>query len=188
MKKSHLFDPKHIAVLEMEERKIWQDADEILDAVEIKSDFVAADLGCGSGFFTIPLSKKVKKVYGIDVQQEMLDFLNQNVRKLKIRNIQPLLAKENKIPLDNESVDLLVSVNTLHEFDDKEKMIKEMHRVLKQNGKVVIADFKKENTGFGPPVSIRVSKKGAVSLFEKHGFTTLKTRDLPYHYLLVFSK
>jgi ubiquinone/menaquinone biosynthesis C-methylase UbiE len=188
MRKAHLFDPKHIAVLEMEERKIWQNSDEILGAVEIKPNFIAADLGCGSGFFTIPLSNKVKKVYGIDVQKEMLDFLGQKIKKLKIRNVQPLLSKENEIPLEDESIDLLVSVNTLHEFDDKGRMIKEMSRVLKKDGKVLIADFKKENIGFGPPVSIRVSKKQAVNLFEKKGFTTLRTQDLPYHYLLAFSK
>ena len=188
MKKSHVFDPRHIAVLEMEERKLWQNPEEILGAAEIKSNFVAADLGCGSGFFTVPLSKKAKKVYGIDVQKEMLGFLEQKIQRLKIQNIVPLLSKENEIPLEHESVNLLVSVNTLHEFDDKEKIIEEIHRVLKQGGKALIADFKKENTGFGPPVAIRVSKKQAVNLFKKKGFTSLKAQDLPYHYLLVFSK
>jgi ubiquinone/menaquinone biosynthesis C-methylase UbiE len=188
MKKSHVFNPKNINVLEMEERKIWQNPEEILGTVEIKPDFVAADLGCGSGFFTVPLSRKVKKVYGIDVQKEMLDFLEQKIRKLKIKNIEPRLSRENEIPLENESVDILVSMNTFHEFDDKERMVEEMRRVLKQGGKVLIADFEKENRGFGPPVAIRVSKKQAISLFEKKGFTTLKKQDLMYHYLLVFSK
>lgn len=188
MKKSHLFDPKNIDVLEMGERRIWQDPEEILGTIEIKPDFVAADLGCGSGFFTVPLSRKVKKVYGIDIQKEMLEFLEQKIRKLKIKNIEPLLLRENEIPLKNESVDLLVSMNTLHEFDDKERMIEEMRRVLKQGGKALIADFKKKNTGFGPPVAIRISKKQATSLFEKKGFTTLKKQDLTYHYLLVFSR
>lgn len=136
----------------------------------------------------MPLSQKVKKVYGIDVQKEMLDFLKQKIRKFKIENIEPLLSKGNEIPLSDESVDLLVSMNTLHEFSDKEKMIEEMRRVLKQGGKVMIADFKKKNIGFGPPVTIRISKKQATSLFEKRGFTTLNKQDLTYHYLLVFSK
>ncbi|MCP8303959.1 MAG: methyltransferase domain-containing protein [archaeon] len=186
MKKSHVFDPKNIDVLEREERKIWQDPEEILGVVEIKPDFVAADLGCGSGFFTVPLSQKVKKVYGIDIQREMLEFLEQKIRRLKIRNIEPLLSKENEIPLKDESLDLLVSINTLHEFDEKERMAEEMRRVLRRYGKLLIVDFKKEDTGFGPPVTIRVSKEQAKSLFEKKGFTTLRSKDLMYHYLLVF--
>lgn len=188
MKKSHVFDPKNIDVLEMEERKTWQNPEEILGTIEIKPDFVAADLGCGSGFFTVPLSRKVKKVYGIDIQKEMLDFLEQKIRKLKIKNIELRLSRENEIPLENESVDLLVSMNTFHEFDDKERMVGEMRRILKQGGKVLIADFEKENRGFGPPVAIRVSKKQAISFFEKKGFTTWKKQDLTYHYLLAFSK
>jgi len=188
MKKSHIFDPKDIAVLETEDRKLWQDPEEILEAVEIKPDFIAADLGCGSGFFTVPLANRVKKVYGIDVQKEMLEFLERKIKRLKINNIMLLLSEENEIPLDHESVDLLVSVNTLHEFNDKERIIEEIHRVLKQRGRALIADFKKENTDFGPPVAVRVSERQAVSLFERKGFMALKTRDLRYHYLLVFSK
>jgi ubiquinone/menaquinone biosynthesis C-methylase UbiE len=188
MKQSHVFDPRNIDVLEMEDRKVWQNPDEILKMVEIKPDFVAADLGCGSGFFTTPLAKKVKKVYGIDVQKEMLQFLIQKIQKLKIKNIELRLSKENDIPLENESIDLLISVNTLHEFDDKEKMIEEIKRVLKSYGKALIVDFEKKKTNFGPPVSIRVSKKQAISFFEKRGFILSKAQDLFNHYLLVFSK
>lgn len=188
MRKSHLFDSKNIELLELEERKIWQNPEEILGTVEIKPDFSVADVGCGSGFLTIPLSQKVKKVYAIDVQTEMLDFLEKKIRKFEVKNIQLLFSKENEIPLENECVDLLVSVNTLHEFDDKEKMIAEIKRVLKNSGKVLIVDFKKKHTDFGPPINIRVSKEQALSIFRKGGFANLKWQDLQQHYLLVFSK
>ena len=145
-------------------------------------------MGCGSGFFTVPLSRKVAKIYAVDIQKEMLESLEQKIRNLKIENIKPLLARENEIPLGSESVDLLVSMNTLHEFDDKERMVKEMGRVLKQSGKVLIADWKKMDTGFGPPVAVRVSRKQAIDLFKKKDFITLKNESLQYHYLLVFSK
>lgn len=188
MKKTHIFNPKHADVLEMEERKFWENPDKILGLVKIKPDFIAADLGCGSGFFTVPLAKKAKKVYAIDLQEEMLRIIEQKIRKQKIKNIEPLLSKENKIPLKDEKVEFLVSVNTLHEFGNRDRMINEMHRVLKPEGKVLIVDFKKEETAFGPPVAVRVSKEKATILFEKNGFKTLKTMDLPFHYALVFSK
>ncbi|MCP8310221.1 MAG: methyltransferase domain-containing protein [Candidatus Methylarchaceae archaeon HK02M1] len=188
MKKSHVFDPKNIDVLEREERKIWQDPEEILGMVEIKSNFVVADFGCGSGFFTVPLSQKAKKVYGIDIQKEMLEFLERKIQRLKIRNIEPLLSKEEGIPLEDESLDLLVSINTLHEFGDKKRIVEEMRRVLRRYRELLIVDFKKKDTGFGPPVTIRVSKEQVKSLFEKRGFTTLRSKDLMYHYLLVFQR
>ena len=186
LKRSHVFDPAHIGVLESENRKVWQNAEEVLRAVEIKSDHVAADLGCGSGYFTVPLARKAKKVYGIDVQKEMLAFLEEKMRRLKIKNIELLLSKSNEIPLQNESVDLLLTVNTLHEFDDRDKTIREMRRIAKKSGKLLIVDFKKEEMDFGPSVNIRISKTGAVKLFEEKGFVLVKDQDLPYHYLLVF--
>jgi len=187
-RQSHLFDPRHVAVLESEDRRLWQKPDQVLNAVELKPNWVAADLGCGSGYFTLPLAQKVRKVYAIDVQQEMLSFLEVKIRRLNIRNVELLLSKPNRIPLETESVDLIVSINTLHEFDDKEKMIAEMRRVVKKGGRLLIVDFKKQETGFGPPVKIRVSETRAVRLFEERSFALSKVKELPYHYLQVFAK
>lgn len=188
MNKSHLFNPEHIGVLESEDRKIWQNPNVILNAVEIKPDFTVADLGCGSGYFIVPLAAKAEKVFGIDVQKEMIDYLREKIRKLKIKNVTLLASKPSEIPLENESIDVLLSVNTLHEFDDKERMIEEIKRVVKKGGRLLIVDFMKKDTGFGPPVAIRVSRAEAVRLFEAKGFDLVEKRDLPYHYLLVFVK
>jgi len=188
MNRSHIFNAKHAYVLELEERKFWENPDKILGLVEIKLDFVAADLGGGTGFFTVPIAERAKKVYAIDLQEEMLRIIEQKIRKQRIKNIGPLLSKENKVPLEDESIEFLISVNTLHEFSHIEKMIKEMYRVLKPKGKMLIVDFKKEKTIFGPPVAIRISKEEAIMHFKKNGLNTLKTMDLPFHYALVFSK
>ena len=186
MKPSHVFDPAHIAVLESEDRKVWQNPDKILSAVKLKPDWIAADFGCGSGYFTVLLAQKVKKVYAIDIQKEMLCFLEDKMRRLRISNIELRLSKPNEIPLEVEAVDFLLSVNTLHEFDDKARMVKEMKRVVKHGGSLLIVDFKKQETGFGPPVKIRVAREKARRLFEDSGFALSNTKGLPYHYLLVF--
>ena len=188
MKNSHVFDPRNIDVLEMEDREIWENPEEILGTVEIKAEFVAADLGCGSGFFTIPLSRRVKKVFAIDVQREMLSFLEDKIRRLKISNIELLLSKANEIPLENQSVDFLISVNTLHEFDERDKMIREINRVIKPHGRLLVVDFQKKETGFGPPANIRISKALALRSFLRSGFSLLRQKDLAYHYLFVFTK
>jgi len=188
MAESHIFDPKHRAILESEDRKNWQNPQKIIELLELKPSDVVADLGCGTGYFTVPIARKVKKVYGIDIQKEMLTFLEQKIRQHKIGNIETVLSKENEIPIQDESVDLLLTVNTLHEFRDKEAIVNEMRRVLKVDGRAVIVDFKKEISDVGPPVSIRVSKEQAKRLFKEKGLTTLKTYDLKLHYLLVFGK
>ncbi len=188
-KHTHLFDPKNIHALESKERKKQQDPKKIIEILALKQTDIVADLGCGSGYFSVPIAEKVDKVYAIDIQREMLDFLQQKIREQQIANIEPLLSKEtNQIPLQNESITVLLTVNTLHEFQDKKQMITEIHRVLKPLGKVAIIDFKKENTGSGPPLAIRVSQEQAIKLFETRGLKTVKTHDLKSHYLLIFQK
>jgi ubiquinone/menaquinone biosynthesis C-methylase UbiE len=188
MNSPHIFDPQHIAMLESEDRKVWQTPDKILGAIKLKPNWVAADFGCGSGYFTVLLAQKVKKVYAIDIQKEMLRYLEGKIRRLGISNIELRLSRPNEIPLEDKTVDILVSVNTLHEFGDKVRMIKEMKRVIKHKGNLLIVDFKKQETGFGPPVRIKVAKEKAISLFEGANFTLLSTKDLPYHYLLALVK
>jgi ubiquinone/menaquinone biosynthesis C-methylase UbiE len=188
MKETHVFDAKNIAVLESEDRKTWQNVDEILGLIELKQNYLVADLGCGSGYFTIPISYKVKKIYGIDVQREMLDFLEQKINRYTLGNIELLLSKDDKIPLDDESMDLLITINTLHEFRTKEKVIEEIQRVLKTGGKAIVIDFKKKNMDFGPPPEIRISKIKAKQLFEEKGFKFVKSHELLYHYLIIFRK
>jgi ubiquinone/menaquinone biosynthesis C-methylase UbiE len=176
-------------MLESKERKIQQDPKKIMDILALKQTDIVADLGCGSGYFTVPIAQKVDKVYAIDVQQEMLDVLEQKIRKQRITNIELLLSKQtNLIPLQTKSTTVLLTVNTLHEFQDKEQMANEIQRVLKPHGKLAIIDFKKKDNGSGPPISIRVSQQQAIQLFEKKGLTFAKAFDLKSNYMLVFQK
>ncbi|MCW4023162.1 MAG: methyltransferase domain-containing protein [Candidatus Bathyarchaeota archaeon] len=186
---NHLFDPKNIQRLESKDRKAQQDPQKIIKLLSLDAPDIVADLGCGAGYFAIPLSHRVSKVYGIDVQQEMLDYLAQKLQKQNITNIKLLLSKDgNQIPLESKSVTALLSVMTLHEFQDKNQMIKEIQRVLRPGGKVLIIDFKKEDAISGPPVSIRVSQQQAIELFAKENLSLIDSRDLKSHYLLIFQK
>lgn len=186
---NHLFDPKNVSALESKERKEQQDPEKIINLLGLKKSDIVVDLGCGTGYFSVPISNKVNKVYSIDIQQEMLDYLLQKIQTQQISNIEVLLSKDvNKIPLRNESVTVLLTVNTLHEFQDIQQMIREIGRVLKSNGKAAIIDFKKKNTGSGPPLSIRISQSHAIKLFQNMGLKNVGIHDLKSHYLLIFQK
>lgn len=185
----HLFDPKNIRRLESKERKATQDPEKIIKMLSLKPNDIVADLGAGSGYFSIPLSNKVKLVYAIDVQQEMLDYLKQKIDANKISNIKLILSNDvNQVPLQNESVDFLLTVNTLHEFQNKDVMINEIKRVLKPNGKTGILDFKKVDSISGPPLSVRISQQDAIKMFENNGLTRLSVHDLESNYLVLFQK
>ena len=186
---NHIFDPKNIEILESKERKLWQNPDKILEQLDLKASQTVADLGCGSGYFSVPISKKVKKVYAIDLQKEMLEHLEKKLLNQGIKNIITVLSSDgSKIPLPEQTIDTLLTVNTLHEFQNLDSMAEEIRRVIKQKGHAVIVDFKKAESDFGPPLAIRIPKQDAMALFENHGFETANTLELQHHYVLVFQR
>jgi len=183
-----IFNPEKIHILESEKRRLYLDPEKILSFLDLQPNNIVADLGCGSGVFTIPISKKVKKIYGIDIEPKMIQVLNQKILQKNIKNISTLLSNGIKIPLETSSLNLLITVNTLHEFNDRNKVFKEIFRVLKPTGKLAVVDFKKKREDFGPPSKIRISSRQAKKMFEQNCFRILITKYLKYDYFLLFEK
>jgi SAM-dependent methyltransferase len=64
-------------------------------------------------------------------------------------------------------------VNVLHEFEDRDRLVQELHRALKEGGRVSLVDFQKRQTSFGPPVDERIDIDDIESMFS--GFTALES-------------
>ncbi len=184
---SHKFDAKKAEILDSADRREFLNPDSILKKAAFDGDTVLADLGCGSGYFTIPASFFVKKVYALDVQQEMLDILREKIRKEKIKNIETILSGEVSIPLPDRSVDVLFMANVFHELDDRGGILKEAKRILSGRGRMIIIDWKKMEMDFGPPVGERLTAEEVVSICEDTGFRILERLEAgQYNYMLVF--
>jgi len=183
-----IFNPEKIHILEGTKRRQYLNPEQFLSFLDLQPNNIVADLGCGSGVFTIPISKKVKKIYGIDIEPKMIQVLDQKIFQKKIKNISTLLSNGIIIPLETASVDLLITVNTLHEFNDRNKVFKEIFRVLNPTGKLAVIDFKKKREGFGPPSKIRISSRQAKKIFEQNCFRLLMKKYLRYDYFLLFEK
>lgn len=100
------------------------------------------DYGCGSGYFSIPLSEIVGstgKVYSVDIQKEMLDKLKSKILKLKIANIIPIHTANNNTNLQ-VSIDFVIAANVIHEIPDKYNFFKEVFETLKPNGKLLMIE------------------------------------------------
>ncbi len=184
---SHKFDVKRAEILDSQDRKKFLNPDSILDRIGLDREMVLVDLGCGTGFFTIPASLRVKKVYALDVQQEMLDILQDKIKKQKIANIEPILSEESSIPLPDGSIDILLMVNVFHELEDRSAILEEGKRVLSSRGKLAIVDWKKIEMDFGPPVEERLAEEEIISICKDSDFEFVERADAgPYNYLLVF--
>ncbi len=164
--------------------------EEILSQINLRENMVAADFGCGSGGFTIPLAKYLKNgfVYALDIQEEPLNALKS--RSLQLSNIRIHKAdlekpKSSKIP--EYSLDLVLLVNVLFQSEEPEIILEEIKRVLRPGGNLLIIDWK-ENASQGPEGK-RVSLEKAQELAESQGLEKEKDFEAGnYHYGLLVKK
>jgi ubiquinone/menaquinone biosynthesis C-methylase UbiE len=186
----HKFDPRKRALLDDPKRLFFQNPDAILSEAGVKSGEVVADVGCGTGFFTLPLARYVGengKVFALDTSPTMIEELRKRTRNLK--QVKPIHSQENKFPLRNESVDFVLLVNMAHELEDWKLFIKEVKRVLTPRGRVCVVDFKKKKMEMGPPLRVRFTKNRLKTMLRRSGFNRIKSLSpLPFHNGLIAVK
>jgi ubiquinone/menaquinone biosynthesis C-methylase UbiE len=163
------------------------DPEKILEKLELNKKMVVADFGCGSGGWTIPLAKKVRWVYAIDIQEEPLSVLRGKMRMEKVFNIDPLRGNvEGKTTLISESCDLVLMTNLLFQVDDIKKVFEEAKRVLKKGGKILVVDWK-EKAEVGPERRVSLDKVKEVA--KEIGFKVEEEFEAGiYHFALLLTK
>ena len=151
-----------------------------------------AEFGCGFGTFTIPAAKMISgKIYGIDIEPEMLEITKNKAKEHKLDNIvtvkQDFITKGSS--LDTESVDYVMLFNILH-GEEPEKLFEESWRILKPNGLIGIIHWNYDpKTVRGPPMNIRIKPEQCIKLAKSTGFVNPNIYDLkPYHYGITLKK
>ena len=158
-----------------------------------KGDKVA-DLGAGSGFYTIASAKIVGpsgRVYAVDVQKDLLDRIKMNATHEHLSNVEILWGNIEKLGgtrLRDASVDCVIASNVLFQIEDKAQFPQEIKRILKAGGKVMIIDWS-DSFGMGPSPDKVFRRADAVGLFEKDGFTFDKDFSAgEHHYGLIMRR
>lgn len=178
--------------LDRPEREWEENPGKALDALELKRGMVVADVGAGTGYFTIRMARRVGpegKVYASDLQEAMLKRLARNTAREKIRNVQTVEATELDPGLPPNAVDLILMVDVYHEFSHPQEMLRKMRASLKPGGRLVLIEYRKED----PAVPIRPEHKMSVeeakAEVEAEGFHLAETIGvLPRQHILVFRK
>lgn len=116
----------------------------VLSKVNVK-DKITADLGCGTGFITLALAGDASMVFSIDNSVNMLRELKKSSEAKKFNNIYLLKSSLDNLTLFDESMDVVFINMALHHVKDAEKAVKEMYRVLKKGGTVIISDVMQHN-------------------------------------------
>ena len=165
---------------------------EVLDKLNLKDDMVAADFGCGSGGWVIPLAKRLEQgiVYAIDLQEEMLSVLESKLKVENIQNVRKILSNiedDKDLKLSPLSCDLILMTNLLFQVEDMKRAFKQADRVLKKNGRILIVDWKPNN--LLEPEKGKVSTDEVKKIAEEFDFKLEKEFSAgDYHYALVFEK
>lgn len=111
---------------------------------KIKEGDIVLDLGCGAGFDCFLASKKAGKtgkVIGVDMTKEMIEKAKTNAKKLGAENTEFILSEIEKLPLKDDSVDIIITNCVINLTPDKTKTFKEARRVLKKGGKMYVSDI-----------------------------------------------
>jgi ubiquinone/menaquinone biosynthesis C-methylase UbiE len=191
MSESRKFDPAKLAKLNDPKRLEILNPELIWTKADLKDPDILVDIGAGTGFFALPFSRKVRKgkVYACDISEEMISWMKNNLPPESQGVVIPLKMEESSVPLPDGIADLVYMINLHHELEDPVAAIKEALRLLKSGGKLIIIDWKKEETPNGPPLTIRLTEETIESQMLACGFTNIRKHAvLPYHSFLVGGK
>jgi ubiquinone/menaquinone biosynthesis C-methylase UbiE len=167
-------------------RTIMQPSDEIIERGGIKKGMTVMDLGCGPGIYSIDVARAVGdkgKVYAVDIQKAMIDRLEKKLKKPEnkdVHNITPTVASVYRLPVPDNSVDLVYMITVLAEIPNKQKALKEIRRILRDDGILAVSEFFTD-----PDYPLRRTTK---KWCESTGFKLKKSRGNFFNYTLQFEK
>jgi ubiquinone/menaquinone biosynthesis C-methylase UbiE len=180
----------YIAALEDPKRDAYQKPHEVMQALDVREGEVIADIGSGSGYFTIRLAHHVGahgRVYAVDISPDMIRHLHTRVRDLELLNVSPILALADD-PLLPQAVDRFVLVDVWHHIENRVGYLARMKKHLKPGGQVVMIDFHKRELPVGPPSSMKIAREDLLQQMRGNGFQLIREHSfLPYQYFLVFT-
>lgn len=141
---SHKFDIAKLEKLNDPKRLKLIDWSEVLKVISLGKNPVIADVGAGTGLFSRLLLEKIpdSTLYSLDISEEMIEYMEINFEPNYKKRAVIGKMQENHIPLKDHSVDLVVMINIYHELENPVKLLNDVYRVLKEEGKVFIADWK----------------------------------------------
>ncbi|MFM8378965.1 MAG: class I SAM-dependent methyltransferase [Planctomycetia bacterium] len=176
--------------LERESRQREEDCRMLIEALAIRPGQVLCDMGCGSGFYTLELARRVGPrglVYAVDVQPEMLHMLAERLLREGVRNVKPVLGTPIDPRLPPGALDLVLCVDVYHEFSHPEAMLERIRASLKPDGLLVLAEFRGEDPAVPIKPLHKMTKAQVRAELEPAGYALERQFDrLPWQHLLFF--
>jgi SAM-dependent methyltransferase len=160
----------------------------VMDILGVAPGKTAADIGAGSGWFTVRAARRVGErgmVYAVDINPEAIRYIDDRVKKEKLANVKTILGKPDDPLLPADSVDAVLLLKTYHEVAEPVALMRKVRAALRPGAKVGIIDRNGngENHGVGREVVVREAKEAGYRLLEQYDFVKGDKMD----YFLVFT-
>ncbi|MFT3694861.1 MAG: class I SAM-dependent methyltransferase [Kofleriaceae bacterium] len=173
--------------LDRPDRAEREKPDVVLDALALKPTDTAADVGAGTGYFTVRLAKRVAHVEASDLQPEMRQLLTDRLAKEQITNVTVEAATDHDAGLPSGCCDLVMLVDVYHELSDPPGVMGSIRRALKPHGRLVLVEYRGED----PAVAIKPEHKMTLPQIRTElsglGFTYVQSLEmLPDQRVVVF--
>ncbi len=179
---------KWAGIFENPERDAWQKPDELIRSLEIPVDAVIADIGSATGYFPVRFSRLATegKVYGVDIEKTLVNYLNSRAKKENLSNLVSILGEPDdpKIP---ERADLVFICDTYHHIRDRGDYFENLKQYIQTEGRLVVVDFKLGDLPVGPPDKHKLAPDVVREELTGAGYRQVPhALELPYQYILVF--
>jgi SAM-dependent methyltransferase len=169
------------------ERDAWQKPEEVVDALHLDRASSVADVGAGTGYFSMKIAKRIPegKLFAADVEPDMVRYLGERAQREHVANLAPVQANADAANLP-EPVDLILVVDTYHHIGNRIPYFAKLKSALRPGGRLAIIDFKAVSP-IGPPVEHRILPEKVTEELAAAGYKLEESHDfLPRQYFLVF--
>ena len=184
----------HLAAgwLERPEREREETPNKLIELLNLNEGDVVADIGVGTGYIARRISPKIGNtgiVYGVEIQQEMLDILDDKLQEEGITNIRGVLGTITDPQLPPNSVDLVIMVDVYHEFSHPYEMMQNICSALKVGGRVAFIEYRLEDDKVPIKRLHKMSQLQVMKEATPHPLSWVATHDdLPWQHVIIFEK
>lgn len=175
-------------------RAIWQKPGLVIEKLGDVSEKTIADIGAGTGYFSFKLAYKAKKVIAVEIEPELLRYIDSSKVKLpadKRNRIETRLARPDDPNLKPEEADIILIINTIAYIKDIPNYLQTLKEGLKKDGQIMVIDYKMKMLPINaPPKSERIYLDKLEEMFIAAGYKIIKTDDtsLDYQYIIKVQK
>ncbi len=188
---AHIMGSANANWLERTSRPQEENTNLAIEKMNLKPANVIADLGAGTGYYTFKIAPKVPqgKVYAVEVQDGMIEFLNNRKKELNNNNVEVVKGSNMSPNLPANSIDMVIMVDVYHELEHPSEMLQAINKSLKKDGKILLMEYKGEY----PSIRIKPLHKTTVAQLNKelgaNGFKLAYRGDfLPIQHFLLYKK